>query len=318
MSVRSLRFDASTKAKYFLPKYWISWFLIALLYVFAYMPIKTRDRFARFLGMRLYHTKLLAKRKKIAFTNLSLCFPEYTESQKEALMQENLVVAAQIALSLGEIVFRSRTFLVKRINFIGEHYIKEVESQGKAAIFLSSHSFSIDFLASAALGARGYSLCGIFKDYNNPIFDWFTLKSRTRFLTEKGMLSHRNEGLKPIVKNLRNKIHLFYLPDEDHGREKSIFVPFFATQKATLPLTGRLAKLGRACVLPIYSAYNEKTSKIDVICYAPLQNFPTKNEVHDTQKINEALEKLINENRSQYMWTLKLFKTRPDENTTIY
>jgi lauroyl-KDO2-lipid IV(A) myristoyltransferase len=132
------------------------------------------------------------------------------------------------------------------------------------------------------------------------------------------MLYHRNEGLKPIIKSLRDKIHFFYLPDEDHGRESSIFVPFFATQKATLPLTGRLAKLGRACVIPIYSSYNEKTSKVDVICHAPLQNFPTNNEVHDTQKISEALEKLINENRSQYMWTLKFLKTRPDENENIY
>ena len=235
-------------------------------------------------------------------------------------MQESVVAVAQIALSIGEIAFRSIAFFEKRINFIGEHYIKEAEAQDKAIIFLSAHFYGVDFAATAAISARNYPLTGMFKDYNNPVFNWFTTKYRKRFgwSTGKGMLYHRSEGFKPIIKALREKTHFYYLPDEDHGRENSIFVPFFATQKATLTITRRVAKLGRACVIPIYTSYNEKTSQIDVICHAPLQNFPTNDEVDDTQKINEALEKLINENITQYMWTLKFLKTRPDEGENIY
>ena len=320
MTSYTSRFDTSLKKEHFLPKYWGTWLLLGLLFLITYVPIKSRDRFAKFVALRLYNTALLTKRKKIAFTNLTLCFPEYSEEQKDELMQENLIALAQTTLSFGEIAFRSQKFLQNRINFIGEHYIKEAEAQGKAIIFLAPHCYGVDFAGSAGICARGYPLSSMFKDYKNPIFDWFVTKYRTRFtgITGKGTLYHRSEGLKPAIKSLRDKAHFYYLPDEDHGRESSVFVPFFATQKATLPITGRLAKLGKAVVIPTYTSYNEKTSKIDVICHAPLENFPSKDEILDTQKISEAIEKLINENRSQYMWTLKLLKTRPEEADNIY
>ena len=314
------KFDTSLKKQHFFPKYWPTWFSLGLLFVFSYFPIKWRDRFAAFIADKLYNAKFLDKRKNIAFINLGLCFPEYTQADKEALMRENLRSAAQILLSLGEIAFRSQDFLIQRINFIGEHYIKEAEAQGQAIIFLGPHCYGLDFAGTAALSARGYPLSSMFNDYRNPIFDWFVTGYRTRFtkLAGKGTLYHRSEGLKPAIKSLRDKAHFYYLPDEDHGRENSIFSDFYATKKATLPVIGRLAKLGRAVVIPIYTSYNATTSKIDVICHAPLQNFPNGDAQHQTELMNRAIEKVIDENRAQYMWTLKLLKTRPEQGLNIY
>ena len=314
------RFDTSLKAAHFMPKYWLTWILLGLLFVFSFMPVKPRDKFAAWVANKLYNAKFLNKRKKIAFTNIGLCFPEYSDQEKDALMRENLRSVAQIALSLGEIAFRSQSFLVKRINFIGEHYVKEAEAKGQAIIFLAPHCYGVDFAGVAAISARGYPLSSMFNDYKNPIFDWFVTNYRTRFsrLHEKGTLYHRSEGLKPCIKSLRDKAHFYYLPDEDHGRDKSLFSPFFATQKATLPVIGRLAKLGRAVVIPTYTSYNAETGKVDVICHAPLAGIPSASEQQDTDIMNAAIEKVVEENRAQYMWTLKLFKTRPEEGLKIY
>ena len=314
------RFDTSLKAKHFLPRYWGSWLLLGLLFLFCYMPISLRDKFAAFIANRIYSAKFLTKRKNIAFVNIGLCFPDYTEQQKDQLMRENLRAIAQISLSLGEIAFRSKRFLHQRINFIGEHFVQEAEQAGKSIIFLAPHCYGLDFAGVAAISARGYPLSSMFKDYNNPIFDWFVTGYRTRFsrLSDRGTLYHRSEGLKPCIKSLRNKSHFYYLPDEDHGREHSLFSAFYGTQKATLPVIGRLAKLGGAVVMPTYTSYNAKTGKIDVICHAPLENFPTGNEQQDTDCMNKAIEKVVDENRSQYMWTLKLLKTRPEEGLNIY
>lgn len=314
------RFDTSLKAKHFLPRYWGSWLLIGLLFLFSYMPISLRDKFAAWVADRIYSAKFLTKRKNIAFVNIGLCFPEYTEQQKDQLMRENLRSIAQIALSLGEIAFRSKRFLHQRVNFVGEHFVKQAEQAGQSIIFLAPHCYGLDFAGVAAISARGYPLSSMFNDYKNPIFDWFVTNYRTRFsrLSDKGTLYHRSEGLKPCIKSLRNKSNFYYLPDEDHGRDNSIFSSFYGTQKATLPVIGRLAKLGKAVVMPTYTSYNAKTGKVDVICHAPLENFPTGNEQQDTDTMNKAIEKVVDENRSQYMWTLKLLKTRPEEGVNIY
>ena len=44
----------------------------------------------------------------------------------------------------------------------------------------------------------------------------------------------------------------------------------------------------------------------------PLDNFPSGNEKDDAKQINNKLEKLIARELDQYMWSLRLFQTRPD------
>lgn len=313
-------FDTSLKASHFLPKYWLSWFLLALLFAFSYIPVKWRDRFSSFIAKKIYNTKFLNKRKKIAFINLSLCFPEYSKEQKELLMQDNIRALIQITLSLGELAFRSRNFILDRVNMVGESHIEKAQAENKAIIFLGPHCYGLDYAGIGGLNARGYPISSMFKDYKNPIFDWFVTSYRTRFtkISGKGMLYHRSEGLKPVIKSLRDKTHFYYLADEDLGREHSIFCDFYGTKKATVPMIGRLAKLGKAVVIPFYTSYNQKTAKYDVIFHAPLNELPTGDEIADTQMMNRALEKLIDEDRSQYMWALKLLKTRPVEAGNIY
>lgn len=246
------KFDTTFKTHYLRPKHWGSWFLLFLLFIFSYIPVRLRDRFAGFIASKIYSKKFLNKRKKIAFINIGLCFPEYTEQQKDELMQKNIRALSQIALSLGELAFRSRRHILNRVNVMGEQHIIEAERAGQSIIFLGPHCYGLDYAGIGAINAAGYSLSSMFKDYNDPIFDWFVTRYRTRFigLTGRGTLYHRSAGFKPVLKDLRNKIHFYYLPDEDHGRENSLFTSFYATQKATLPVLGRLTKLGRAVVIP--------------------------------------------------------------------
>ena len=320
MTQHNSNFDTSLKASHFLPKYWLTWLILFVLFLFTYCPVKIRDRFAAFIANFIYNKKFLDKRKKIAFINLSLCFPEYTEEQKDKLMRKNIKAVAQISLSLGELFFRSQKHVVNRCNIIGNEHIKEAEGSGKSIIFLGPHCYGLDFGGVAGINAHGYPLSSMFNDYNNPIFDWFVTRYRTRFTHSfgKGTLYHRDEGLKPVIKSLRDKTHFYYLPDEDHGRKKSIFADFYATQKATLPIVGRLAKLGRAVVVPFYTSYNEKTAKYDIFFHAPLTDIPTGDDIQDTQIMNRAIEKLIDEDPSQYMWTLRLLRTRPNKEDKIY
>ena len=43
----------------------------------------------------------------------------------------------------------------------------------------------------------------------------------------------------------------------------------------------------------------------------PLKSFPTSDPINDAAMINKTLEKLISRDISQYMWSLRLFQTRP-------
>ena len=51
---------------------------------------------------------------------------------------------------------------------------------------------------------------------------------------------------------------------------------------------------------------------------APLVDFPCDDEQRDTARMNDALETLVGVCPTQYMWGLRLFRTRPDGEPSLY
>lgn len=74
----------------------------------------------------------------------------------------------------------------------------------------------------------------------------------------------RNDGIKPFIHSVRQGFWGYYLPDQDYGVEHSEFVDFFATHKATLPAVGRLMKVCRAAIVPLFPVCDGKASRLNI------------------------------------------------------
>ncbi len=310
-------FDPSFKWSLLYPKHWGSWLGVGVLGLFAFVPIKWRDGWAAWLSAKLYKSKLIRKRKNIALTNMRLCFPEKSEQQLDELMAKNFRVVCQLLLALGEQNFRSRKFLEQRVNLIGEAHITPLLEAGENLIMMTPHTYGVDY-GGLIWTARGYPLCNMYNNTDNPVFEWFFARQRTQYTQDKKKLFHRSVGLKPMMKAIRKGYIAYYLPDEDFGRQVSVFAPFFATQKATLPVLGKMAKIGKAKVIPIYTAYNDVTQQFDIYIHPSLRDFPTGDDQKDAEIMNGEIEALIQHAPEQFMWTLKFFKTRPEGDIDIY
>ena len=64
-------------------------------------------------------------------------------------------------------------------------------------------------------------------------------------------LASRQDGIKRVIRGLKARLPLFFLPDMDFGARDAIFVPFFGVPAATIDAVPRLAKLTRARVVPV-------------------------------------------------------------------
>jgi len=111
---------------------------------------------------------------------------------------------------------------------------------------------------------------------------------------------------------VRNGYWGFYLPDQDHGAEHSEFVDFFATYKATLPAVGRLMKVCRAAIVPLFPAYDGKDSILHIHIREPMDDLADADDVQIARRMNEEVEHLVQPNLDQYTWILKLLKTRKE------
>ena len=65
-------------------------------------------------------------------------------------------------------------------------------------------------------------------------------------------------------------------------------------------------------VLPCICTYDIKKYKYCFQVFPELENFPSDNLEYDCAKVNSVLEKQIMINKMQYMWTLRIYKNRPD------
>ena len=307
----ALVFDTRFKWVFLHPRHWTTWLLIAISYLIFLLPNSIVDMLGGLLGD--FFRRINKKRLNIATTNISLCYPDKSEKDIQVFVKQHFRAYGRSLLHYGFIFWAPKKALEQRIELHGKHYIDSCINQGHGVIIMTAHSVGLETVVSTV--SRNYKLSGPFKEMKNPLVNGLVAKRRTRY---GAVLYSRNAGLRPIIKDVKAGYVMGYLPDEDLGREQSIFVPFMGVSKATIPVLGRLAKTCKAKVFPVNSCYDEKQGKYHIHVLPALENFPQHDDQQDALKMNQALEALIDICPEQYFWTLKLFKTRPEGENRFY
>lgn len=307
----ALIYDASFRLEFLKPQYWSVWLALFFLFILTFLPASITDVIGDFLGD--VGRNLNAKRRRIARKNIELCFPDMQEQEKKALLRKIFRAQIKSVLHYGLFLWAPKSVLQKRVQVIGEEFITESQKAGKSVIVMTSHSVGLEAAVSAI--TMRYPISGPFKLMKNAVTNWFVAKCRTRFGT---IIYTREAGLRPIIKDVRSGRVMFYLPDEDLGKDRSIFVPFFGVQKATIPVLGRLAKTCNADVFPCISCYDDEAHQYKIHILPALKDFPQGDDVADATRMNEAIKETVMLCPSQYFWTLRLFRTRPDGEEKFY
>lgn len=295
----------------FKPRYWPTWLGVVLLWVLAWLPWRWRYWLGRQAGILFYRRN--RKRREVVLVNLRLCFPDMEDAQRQQLAQAHLQEYVCALLDYSVLFFRSRAWLYQRTRIHGREYIDQAIAEGKKLILLLGHSVWLEF-APLAIG-QYYHSYGSYKPFKNPVVDWLISKSR---LTDVEFVVAREEGMMKLVKALKPGRLMFLLPDEDHGAQYSVFAPFFGIPKATLISPSRLSRMGKALALPIMAFRNPDDGYYDIVVGEALVNYPRTEDVESATIFNQALEGLILQYPAQYMWLLKLFRSRPEGGGSVY
>lgn len=263
--------------------------------------------------------RLAKSRRRVALTNLRLCFPECSEPEREAMAQLHFRAYVQAALEHGFLWNASGERIRAYVTLHDEHHWQRFRNppageRATPVIWLCPHFIGLD--AAAIRISVDTSACSLYSRQSNPDLDRMLLAGRTRF--GQSRIIARNDGVKPIVRAMRDGLPLYYLPDMDFGLRDSVFVPFFGVNAATITGVSRLAKLTGAAVVPVIATQRPEGAGYDVRFYPPFDNFPSGDDVADARRVNAFIEERVRENRPQYLWTHKRFKTRPPGEASLY
>lgn len=289
---------------YLLPKYWGVWLGIFCLAIFAFVPFRIRDRLAATIG------KLVAKKAKKQYhrakVNLTYCFPQWSEEKREQVIEQMFITVAQTMLGIGEIALRSKRHLNKRSLLVGFEHLTKARESGKNIILLVPHTWAID-ASGIILHTHGIPMTAMYNPHRNPLVDWLWDWTRRRF---GGKAHARQNGIKPFLDSIRKGNMGYYLPDEDYGEKLSVYAPFFATYKATLPGLSKMCRVAKAVAVPMCPRYNAEKGRYEIEILAPLQ---LNDDPQQTAELsNQIIERFISATPEQYVWILRLLKTRKD------
>jgi lauroyl-KDO2-lipid IV(A) myristoyltransferase len=291
--------------RFLAPRFWPAWLGRGLFRLFSLLPHRARRAVGARIGDLVYARS--AKRRAIVLTNLEWCFPELDAQQREAWARGYFRQMAQALCDYGLMWWGSARALERRLMIEGVEHLRTQQAAGRPVILLTCHATALDF--GALVLGRHFPAVGMVNNARNPLADWWMARGRTRF---GSVLYRRSDGMRPILRAIRAGYAFYYLPDEDLGPENSVFVPFFGVPAATITALSRLARLTGAAVLPYTSYYRESDGRYVARVFPPLEGFPGSDDAADAARMNLALEKLIRLAPEQYMWSLRLFQSRPD------
>ena len=287
-------------------KYWPSWIALGFLAVLAYVPNRIRDLFAILIA---YPLSLINIRfKKVVFANLRTAFPEKSESDYKEIYRKLLTHAIITGFAFGEGVFLPR-FMVERSWIVkNPEVLKAALDDKRPIIFCVPHTFSLD-RGGLYLTANRHPMFGVANDQSNPVFNWFMNYQRVIY---GGTMHTRAAGFRSILKALKQGRHCYFLCDEDLGDDvPNVFTDFYGVPKAMVDTLPKMARLTKSQVVVLTITYSISKARYELE-FTRLDDFPSNDVVADLNRVNKVFEQHLSGNIEQYMWFLRLFKTRPD------
>ena len=295
---------------YLAPRFWLTWIGLGVMHIIAILPFSAQIYLGKCLGALIF--KLAKSRRHITETNIRLCFPKMDPQSQDQLIKEtieaNAIGLIETAAAWGVPAEKFRAM----IKIEGLSNLEEAKRQGKGVLLVGAHYTTLDM--GGVLVSLFSDVDVMYRPHTNPLFDQFMKTSRERFCRK---VIDRTD-IRTVIKSLKEGHVLWYAPDQDYGREHSVFAPFFGVEAASITATARFAKINNSPVI-ILKHHRNATNDGYTLSFSPaLENFPSGDDRHDATIINQELEKAIRECPEQYMWVHRRFKTRPAGEASFY
>lgn len=286
---------------------------IAVFWVLHWLPLAVLSRLGMGLGVVLYWTAL--PRRRVAQTNLRLCFPELDDTARRRLLRAHFQAVGRSLLERGLAWWASRERLERLVRVEGAERVAALQAAGRPIILLAPHFVGLDIGGTRI--SLGLDVVSIYaKQKKNPVLDRWLYHGRSRFGDQ--LLLSRQDGVRGTIKAMKAGRPFYYLPDMDYGRKDAIFVPFFGVPAATITGLSRLSRLAGAAVVPCVTRMLPGGEGYVVEFGEPWADYPSADVEADTRRMNVWLESVVRTMPEQYYWVHRRFKTRPEGEPRFY
>ena len=294
------------------PQYWGIWLGVGLLWLLSKLPLKLRYRASEWLGIVLY--ALARSRRRLVLANLALTFPEKTPLERKAIAKAHFKsLGIQVFAEMTETWFgpyrSGRTISQNRlaVEFEGLDNLDAAHAHDRGLIILTPHFTHLE--VTGLLIVQRFNLYPVYRPHDHPLVDALILRGRTFQIGEHITAPVSANDTRKMIKLLRQKQALGYLPDQRYRGKGHVTIPFFGQPAKSHTATSKLAALTQALVVPTFTErhydpvrYPKQGWYYVVKFYPALDGFPSGDDAQDTHCLHALYEHEIKKNPSQYLW----------------
>jgi KDO2-lipid IV(A) lauroyltransferase len=289
-------------------------FITALLHFFALLPLRLNHILGAGIGLAIYYAK--GKTWKVSRTNIQLCFAELSANEQQALLKSSLIELGKQLTEMGPMWLwppEKTLSLLKQVS--GREHMDDAMKSGKGVFLLTPH-----------LGC--WEIAGLYLGANIPVTILYSrpkikaldeIVRSTRIRSGATLVAADASGVKSIFRTLKQGKGTGILPDQNPDDINSgVFAPFFGIKTFTMSFISKLASktgaqivIGYAERLPRGQGYHLHIHKAD-------PQIASSDPVISATALNKTVEAYIREVPSQYQWSYKRFKRRPEGEPKLY
>lgn len=283
---------------------------VFVLWLIHLLPFRVIVALGNGLGVLLHAVG--KERREVAHINLRLCFPQMPDAERDRLVRAHFRMFARGLLERTILWWGSAGRIRRLIRVEGAEHFEAIKN--KSAVLLTPHFVGMD--AGGQWIAQETDTVCMYARQKNEYLTELLRKKRARFRNQ--LLVSRQQGLRPILKGMKEGHPFIYPPDQDQGVKDGAFIPFFGVPAATMTSLPRIAKMTDAKVVPSITRILPGGQGYVLTFYPAWENYPTGDDVADARRMNEFIEQRILEMPEQYFWLHKRFKTRPEGESLLY
>jgi KDO2-lipid IV(A) lauroyltransferase len=269
-----------------------------LLGIFSKLSLRASHRAGAFIGFLL--AVVPNDLRRVTDTNLRLCFPRMPPRERKNLARLSLIEVGKTFTETATLWDMDSVDLLALVKGAAGEKAAEAEFvKGRGVIVGVPHLGAWEFLG-LYYSARGFPLNILYRPPRLPQLQELVTMARERLGAH--LVPATPQGIRSLYAALKRGEIVAILPDQEPGRGRGVFAPFFGVDANTMVLLSRLAQKSGA---PVFFGYAERLPDGEGyhLHFLPAPDEIVAEDLEQSANIvNEMVENCVRALPDQYQW----------------
>ena len=243
-------------------------------------------------------------RKKIVLNNIKLAFPNKSNLEIKNIYKGFRLYFINLICEIIKMFSSNISFYEKRINIQNINLINDYYNKNQSVIIIGGHYNNWEWAGPILSEIGKHHFVSVYKALSNTFFNKLMIKIRSRYNID---VVEMNDLVKYIFGNKKCKMIALISDQNPIVNEKTKWISFFNHQ---VPVADGPEKIARKFNYPVLFCDIQKVSNgYYNISFEILEDNPQESKDGDiTKKFFKRLEKQINDDPNNYLWSHNRWK----------